>query len=457
MKKLFKHITLICILIMVFIEVFSVKSFTLAADYSYTGESYYATISTWLFLRDASLKENDNNIIPSGSTIYVFGFYRNNSSYLVVEYNGKKGLVANVSRHIHEISSSSTTSSKYPHTDDEFYAKLYDWFYFRDTSLEKNRNRIIPSGTTIHILGTYKNNSSFWVVEYNSEIGLVVKNSDTIIRVSSESSGTSNSGYPYTVKLADWFYFRYNPSEIDKNRIVPKESEVIVTDMVNSNGSSYLAIKYNGRSGYIYNNSKFIIKTVSNFDYSGYSYNAIITETAIMRSENGSRMCALNSGTYISVLGIDNNNPLRSVISYNGRVGTVLTECLSSSNASQYNNAIIINIASQTVKMYRNGNLICSGLCVTGQYGEYDTPKGKYYIQSLEPNYHFTKYGDTTVAFWMQYNGNYGLHDANWRDYDEFGGNTYKYNGSHGCTNLPYDLAKKIYSNCYVGMPVIIE
>jgi lipoprotein-anchoring transpeptidase ErfK/SrfK len=66
-----------------------------------------------------------------------------------------------------------------------------------------------------------------------------------------------------------------------------------------------------------------------------------------------------------------------------------------------------------------------------------------------------------TEGFWVDkwmrttWSG-YGLHDAQWREDSEFGGDTYKENGSHGCINMPTDDAYHIYDNTYLGMPVII-
>ena len=38
-----------------------------------------------------------------------------------------------------------------------------------------------------------------------------------------------------------------------------------------------------------------------------------------------------------------------------------------------------------------------------------------------------------------------------------FGGNIYTYGGSHGCVNLPLDIAAQLYNLVYVGMPVIVH
>lgn len=54
----------------------------------------------------------------------------------------------------------------------------------------------------------------------------------------------------------------------------------------------------------------------------------------------------------------------------------------------------------------------------------------------------------------MPFNGGIGIHDASWRN--EFGGNIYKTNGSHGCVNAPYALASTIYNNISAGVPVVL-
>ena len=49
----------------------------------------------------------------------------------------------------------------------------------------------------------------------------------------------------------------------------------------------------------------------------------------------------------------------------------------------------------------------------------------------------------------------YGMHDAYWRS--EFGGKIYKSSGSHGCVNLPKEIAPKVYKKIKVGTPVLIH
>lgn len=59
----------------------------------------------------------------------------------------------------------------------------------------------------------------------------------------------------------------------------------------------------------------------------------------------------------------------------------------------------------------------------------------------------------SAVNYFMPFAYNIGLHDASWQT--EFGGNRYKTAGSHGCINLPPDIAKTIFENIETGTPVI--
>ncbi|NLP27631.1 MAG: L,D-transpeptidase family protein [Clostridia bacterium] len=114
-----------------------------------------------------------------------------------------------------------------------------------------------------------------------------------------------------------------------------------------------------------------------------------------------------------------------------------------------------INISGQYLWYYKNGTLITHGPIVTGNVSAgHSTPSGIYVLKY--------KQRDTVlrgrdyaspVAYWMPFNGGIGMHDANWRS--SFGGNIYRTNGSHGCINCPYYLAKDIYNNISPGTPVI--
>ena len=60
---------------------------------------------------------------------------------------------------------------------------------------------------------------------------------------------------------------------------------------------------------------------------------------------------------------------------------------------------------------------------------------------------------DSPVTYWMPFNGGIGLHDATWKS--SFGGSRYTWAGSHGCVNLPWSTADKLYPMVEAGTPVI--
>lgn len=126
------------------------------------------------------------------------------------------------------------------------------------------------------------------------------------------------------------------------------------------------------------------------------------------------------------------------------------------------NTYVEIDLGSQYVSMFQNGDLVWSSGCVTGNVSKnYTTPEGIYSLTYKEKSrvlrgakkadgtYEYESY----VDFWMPFNGGIGLHDANWRG--QFGGTIYKTNGSHGCINLPPVKAKDLYELVYTGIPVI--
>lgn len=69
--------------------------------------------------------------------------------------------------------------------------------------------------------------------------------------------------------------------------------------------------------------------------------------------------------------------------------------------------------------------------------------------QKVEEKYEYESF----VKFWMPFNGGIGMHDASWRG--SFGGDIYKYSGSHGCINMPTSKAEKLYDMIEKGCVVV--
>lgn len=120
------------------------------------------------------------------------------------------------------------------------------------------------------------------------------------------------------------------------------------------------------------------------------------------------------------------------------------------------NTYIEINITKQHLWYYKDGKLIIQGSVVTGNPNRGNaTVLGVYMINYKQKAATLTGPGyEASVTYWMPFFGNIGLHDASWRY--RFGGEIYKRNGTHGCVNAPYYLAKVVYENIEAGTPVII-
>ena len=124
------------------------------------------------------------------------------------------------------------------------------------------------------------------------------------------------------------------------------------------------------------------------------------------------------------------------------------------------NTYIEVDICHQHLWYYVNGELFLESDVVTGKESDPEraTPPGAYKVWSRESPRKLGTYAvqgyETWVNYWMPvtYTG-IGLHDLNRSAY---GGDIYINNGSHGCINLPLDVAKKIYDEVTINTPVMI-
>ncbi|MBS6195396.1 MAG: L,D-transpeptidase/peptidoglycan binding protein [Clostridiales bacterium] len=126
------------------------------------------------------------------------------------------------------------------------------------------------------------------------------------------------------------------------------------------------------------------------------------------------------------------------------------------------NTYIEVNLTEQHLYYYQDGKVVLDSPLVSGRMtrSRY-TPPGVYFLtykqrdkvlrgaKRADGSYSY----ESPVDFWMPFNGGIGLHDATWRG--SFGGTIYKYSGSHGCINLPYKKAAKIYEMIDKETPIV--
>lgn len=115
-----------------------------------------------------------------------------------------------------------------------------------------------------------------------------------------------------------------------------------------------------------------------------------------------------------------------------------------------------INLTAQHLYMYKDGNLVVESDLVSGNVAKnHTTPCGAFLLtyKTMNAVLRGPDY-ETPVTYWMPFNGDVGMHDLTSRK--AFGGDIYKTRGSHGCINLPYSAAKKIYENIEKGYCVLV-
>ena len=116
-----------------------------------------------------------------------------------------------------------------------------------------------------------------------------------------------------------------------------------------------------------------------------------------------------------------------------------------------------VDLTHQHLYLYEGGSVVFETDFVSGSMSSTPdcvTPEGVFGISYKTTNAVLRGANYVTpVNYWMPFYGNFGMHDATWRN--EFGGQIYIENGSHGCVNLPLDAAAAIYEHMSTGFPVI--
>ena len=115
---------------------------------------------------------------------------------------------------------------------------------------------------------------------------------------------------------------------------------------------------------------------------------------------------------------------------------------------------IKINLTKQRLYYYQNNKIVLTTPITSGRNNYTKTGKFKVWNKVRNAELKGKDYV-SHVQYWMAYNGNsFGIHDASWRR--RFGTMDYKWNGSHGCINVPTNAMKKLYNMVEVGTPVYI-
>ena len=119
---------------------------------------------------------------------------------------------------------------------------------------------------------------------------------------------------------------------------------------------------------------------------------------------------------------------------------------------------IELSIPEQHLWVYQDGVVVLETDVITGNESRNKrTPRGLNIVRGHLQSIYLVD--DYFVDYWMciSMDGNYGFHDAyRWRSDDEYGGDTYKTNGSGGCVNVPLEKMALMYEMVPDYTPIVI-
>ena len=199
----------------------------------------------------------------------------------------------------------------------------------------------------------------------------------------------------------------------------------------------YYIIDYYGKEGYIArDNTNIIVKKEANFDTIKVGY--ITKNTEVYNS------------AYLDYT-VDSLNKLEFVEIHQEFDDCYLVETIDTAGFIKKENinfidevVAVVDISNQELRLYENNNMTVCTPVVTGTKGtSRRSDEGFFTVHTIAEKLYIVP------GYWVEcvdyYNGGEGIHTAEWRTEQEFGGNTYLTNGSHGCINTPTEEAEYVH------------
>lgn len=182
--------------------------------------------------------------------------------------------------------------------------------------------------------------------------------------------------------------------------------------------------------------------------------NACVMDKIDLKEKNKMKSkTIIKIGDYQKVKEIGKTKNGWSLVKYNGFKGFIKSNKLKKIG----NTYIEIDISDQKLKYFKNNKKVLSTDVVTGKdstptvEGLYDVYQKCTDVTMVGRNNSYTSYSKYVLKFFKAYY----IHDASWRS--DFGGEIYKYNGSHGCVNTPYKKVKRLFKIADLHTPVLIH
>ncbi len=301
-----------------------------------------------------------------------------------------------------------------------------------------------------------KNNTAYriltidgWdLINYNNKLGFVKTDYITSLEIYEESNIKHTEENDLLTANTN-INLRLSP-EISNNKIDLIKKGSLLTTIAITNNNWYI-VKYNGKIGYI---SADLVTSLKREIKENYNIDINIKDIVYLNKNdylldsNGIPFTLANK--YESAYLLYENNDF-SLIKTNKTTGFIYNSSITKLDQ----NFIDIDLYNQKIKLYDDIDILIQSDMVSGKIAT-PTREGYFKIYNKQTD-RYLKGEDynTYVNYWMPFDGGIGLHDATWRS--KFGDEIYIKKGSHGCVNLPYNVAEYIYQNINVGTKVLVH
>ena len=305
-------------------------------------------------------------------------------------------------------------------------------------------------------------------INKNEYVNLVAKNNDGwyVVITSNNLTGFIHEN-AFKEKVNQVLMAKITGNNVNvRSSASTKEKNVIgfadITDsftILGKDGDWYI-IDYLGNTGYI--NSKYVKETY--VDEEELNIKKIVYvdyDTPFYSDTNGTVLSFLPRYQDATVIGEENGF---YKVKIDGCIGFI--DKRSTKNLSK--NFTLVDLPRQRVRTFKNYKEVHRAHMISGRKSM-PTEIGCFKIGHTLKDYQLTP--DYVVKYWMQYNGDIGLHDASWQEHDYFvkvANDAYElfakgkgitapdYHPSHGCNNLEEIDAAIIYSYISVGDNVLV-
>lgn len=252
--------------------------------------------------------------------------------------------------------------------------------------------------------------------------------------------------------------FRIEPNT--EHSRISKFSKNTELEVIAEIDNGWLLVRNNGVIGYVHGDYVISLLELAKLEYPDLNLEKIDVQKVIYTTASSLNIRTGSGIEYESIGKLEKYESARVLGEYDGWYFVMTNEYKFGFISKKYtkdmeNNYVVVDKSEQRLYLYNDNELLLVTPVTTGKdttpsdtglFQVWDRTNGRYLSGA---DYH------VWVDYWVAYNGGEGLHDAAWRSV--FGTEGYHTGGSHGCINIPPDLADDVYYNTSYETKVLVH